>query len=91
MHEAAHSCAKILCINKRHLRWASRSENEFDKLVQGRPHGPRMEAHGHARLAQVQVLAIRESTAPQPIIAAKFGISQQSVSDIKLRKTWAKT
>lgn len=34
-HEAAHSCGKRLCINPRHLRWATKPENEADKLLHG--------------------------------------------------------
>jgi len=34
-HQAAHSCGVKLCINKRHVRWATRAENEADKLKHG--------------------------------------------------------
>lgn len=36
-HEAAHArgCVRA-CFNKQHLRWATRSENEQDKVAEGR-------------------------------------------------------
>ena len=34
-HEVAHSCGVRKCINKRHLRWATKSENMADKLIHG--------------------------------------------------------
>ncbi len=36
-HEAAHSCGKAYqsCVAKRHLRWATKKENEADKLIHG--------------------------------------------------------
>lgn len=33
--QAAHSCGVKRCINQRHLRWATQSENEADKVVHG--------------------------------------------------------
>lgn len=32
---AAHYCGVKLCVNPRHLRWATRSENEYDKVRHG--------------------------------------------------------
>ena len=34
--DAAHSCGERMCINPRHLRWATRAENEHDKIAHGR-------------------------------------------------------
>ena len=34
-HEAAHSCGNSKCVNPKHLRWATHTENEADKLVHG--------------------------------------------------------
>lgn len=33
--QAAHKCGNKLCINPRHLRWATQAENEQDKLKHG--------------------------------------------------------
>lgn len=36
-HVAAHSCGRghTGCVNPRHLRWATRTENEADKIIHG--------------------------------------------------------
>ena len=33
--QVAHSCGVKRCINQRHLRWATQSENEADKVLHG--------------------------------------------------------
>ena len=87
-HEAAHSCGTRGCMNRRHLRWATRKENEADKLKQGRPHGPRREMHGCHKLTEAEVLAIRACGGSQSKTAAQYGVSQTTVWEIRNRKTW---
>lgn len=88
--EAAHSCGRRNCVNKRHLRWASRADNESDKLIHGTHN--RGERQGQSKLTSVEVLAIRAAInngEVQRQIASRFGISEQSVSGIKSRKIWS--
>jgi hypothetical protein len=89
-HEAAHSCGrgKLGCVAKRHLRWATRTENEADKLMHGTHN--RGERQGGAKLTRDGVIAIRAlaSRAQQKDIAAKFGISEAQVSRIVNGETW---
>ena len=44
-HEAAHSCGwgQGGCVNPRHLRWATRVENEAEKII----HGTHLQGDGH--------------------------------------------
>lgn len=86
-HDAAHSCGRKLCANKRHLRWATRKENKEDELIHGSR--PRGELHPGSKLSIGEVVAIREAVGPQDQIAQQFGIVQQTVSDIKCRRRWA--
>jgi hypothetical protein len=90
--EAAHSCGNghLSCINKRHLRWATRKENSED----ARAHGTMVmgERSPMARLNESDVRAIRRLAAsghPHHSIGAQFGISQQHASSIIGRKSWA--
>lgn len=88
-HEAAHSCGNghLACVNGRHLRWATRAENEADKVLHGTSN--RGERHGMAKLSVVEVLAIREMEVSSRKVAKAFGISQTMVSKIKRGEAWA--
>ena len=89
-HYAAHepvACHNSLCINKRHLRWATPAENEADKILDGTSN--RGEKCGAAKLRVSDVLAIRDAVGVQERIATQFGVSQATVSEIKSRKKWA--
>ena len=85
MH-AAHSCGNKTCVNPRHIRWATRSENERDKRGHGRDNAG--ERHGLSRLSLDEVEAIRSAPGLQKEVACKFGISHQHVSDIKGGRRW---
>jgi hypothetical protein len=84
---AAHSCGVKTCVNPRHVRWATKLENENDKLGHGTL--TRGEKHGCSKLTADDVLAIRASTGSQREIAREFGVTQQTVSDIKRKRRWA--
>ena len=84
---AAHSCGDKLCVNPRHIRWASRSENEKDKRLHGRDNGGTR--HGLAKLTENEVAAIRSASGLHKDIAAVYGIARQTVGDIKGRRRWA--
>ena len=85
-HEAAHSCHNPACINPRHLRWATRLENEADKDARGTR--PRGENHKNTHLSDEDVRAIRRDPRTQREIAKSYGISQSPVGMIKRRETW---
>jgi hypothetical protein len=89
--DAAHSCGNNMCINPRHLRWATRKENEADKVAHGRT--IRGEASGTARLTRDQVNNIRAEYAAggitQQQLADKNGVHIMTINDIIKRRTWA--
>lgn len=86
-HEAAHRCGTRLCVNHRHLRWATPSENAGDKAA----HGTNLtgERNLNAKLTIQEVLAIRDARGTHDNIAADYHISRRNVGAIKSRKTWA--
>jgi len=90
-HEAAHSCGKGHegCMNPRHLRWATRSENQADKVLHGTAY--RGERHWAARLTEADVRSIRSllGTMTQTAIADAYGVDQSAISDIKRGRIWA--
>lgn len=87
-HDAAHSCGKghLRCVNPHHLRWATRKENFADKLLHG-THG-QGERHAMAKLTEAQVSEIRDANGLHREIAKRFGVTPQTISDIKRRRSW---
>lgn len=84
-HEAAHSCGTRRCVNPRHLRWATATENNADKLAHGTMNfGTK---NGMAKCSATDIQEIRRLLATgkylQRDIAAMFGIGQAHVSAIK--------
>lgn len=89
-HETAHSCGKGHegCVNPRHLRWATRVENEADK----RKHGTLRKGTliNTSKLNEADVVAIRQSANSTGVEMAKqYGVSTAAISAIRTRKSWA--
>lgn len=88
--EAAHSCGNGHggCVNPRHLRWDDKAGNAADRAKHGTENIG--ERNGQAKLTAVQVREIRalERREPQRVTAARFGISRQTVSDIRIGRRW---
>ena len=89
-HQAAHSCGNRACISPQHLRWATSSENQRDKLLHGTHN--RGERNSQAKLTAAQVREIRElleQGVRQREVGRLYGIAQSSISLIKGGKSWA--
>lgn len=91
LHQAAHSCGKGHegCVNPIHLRWATPSENQMDRIGHGT--GNRGDRHAHAKLSDQDVREIRRMCAAgtlQKDAAALFGLSAATVSMVLARKRW---
>lgn len=82
-NHAAHSCGNRLCVNPRHLRWATAAENAADKVLHGR---------ASVNLQPEQVLEIyRRAHCGEPLtaLAAKFGIKYENARRIKTGEIWS--
>lgn len=90
-YEAAHTCGHGAdgCVNGKHLRWATRAENEADKVLHGTSN--RGERCGSARLTREQVLEIRAlaGTMFNRELADRYGVTETTVRDIRHRRRWA--
>lgn len=87
--EVAHAveCHNPACINPRHLRFATTSENHADKVLNGTLR--KGAAVNFAKLTEADVINIRVDPRVHATIAKDFGISQPQVSRIKRGLTWA--
>jgi hypothetical protein len=83
-HTAAHSCGNGHggCVNPHHLSWKTQAEN----LEDCRAHGTLVRHHGGnvRRILPEEVRAIRDARGfqTQGQLAAKFGVSEGTISDI---------
>lgn len=85
--DAAHApvlCHNRLCVNPRHLRWATKAEQSADMVADGTRANQR-----RARLTPEAVRQIRADARPAREIAEEHGIAPGYVSQIKHRTTWA--
>lgn len=93
-----HRCDNPPCVNPAHLFLGTRQDNAADMnkkrrhwVYSGKVVVPRGERHPKTTLTTRQVKAIRRRYAngeTQVALAAKFGVTQQSVSDIVRRRVW---
>lgn len=92
-YAAAHSCGNghLGCFNKHHLRWATYSGNEIDKLKHGTHN--RGERHGLHKMTVEKVRLVREIFDRRAMtnqqMADAFGISVAQVSRIGNRVDWS--
>lgn len=89
-HESAHSCGNghLGCVNPKHLRWTTRSENHADKIIHDTH--TRGERSSSAKLTETQVHRIRAARGKigQRFLAAEYGVSKSTICSIQLGKNW---
>jgi hypothetical protein len=86
-HEVAHSCGNRICCAPAHLRWATIKENQADRLIHGTHN--RGERQGQSKLTANQVQEIRaQQHRLQRDLAADYGVTDRTISDIQRRTTW---
>lgn len=88
--EVAHSCGNgnLGCINPKHLRWATRSENCNDRTIHGTQN--RGERCGMAKLNRDQVREIRslQGTENVSVLARRYSVSSTTIYSIFARRLW---
>lgn len=87
--QAAHApeiCHNRLCVNPRHLRWATASENEQDKALDKTVRIGE-ELH-NAVLTNAQADMIREIPGPAWAVALAFGVSQAVIHNVRAGRTY---
>lgn len=88
--QAAHSCGNghLGCVNPRHLKWATVSENNLDKTKHGTATAG--ERNPAAKLSDDDVRHIRrmKGSVYQRVLADQYGVEQSVISGIWSGKTW---
>lgn len=86
---AAHSCGARLCVNPRHLRWATPQENSQDMISHGTSN--KGERHPGAVFSEAQVAQIKSAlSAGQSAysLAREWGVSNTTIRNIRYGLTW---
>lgn len=90
--QVRHTCDNPPCQDRRHWLSGSNLDNQMDKLERNRQHRPSGRRNPKAVLTEDLVVAIRaESTGAygeQTRLAAKYGVSQPTISSILRGATW---
>jgi len=85
-HGVLHHCDNPSCVSPDHLFTGTHADNMADMYKKGRSHD-RTANRNAAKLTVEETLAIRSDCRRQVDIAADYGISQQTVSDISRGRT----
>ena len=89
--DVLHTCDNPACCNPAHLFVGDHSANMRDRETKGRHNAPFGSRHGRAKLTEDDVREIRRLVAngtPQNALAARYGVTPQSVYALVHRKTW---
>jgi len=88
-NECAHDpilCNNSLCINPKHLRWATRQENHDDtKIAETNPEGVR---NSQAVLTEGDVRAIRKDTRKLRETSEDYGVTGSMIHLIRTKQRW---
>lgn len=84
-YEAAHSCGNRRCVNRKHLSWKTRQDNQLDRADHGTQTVP-----GRMKITLVQAEQIKQLKGIETSIetAARYGITESNVRLIQDGKTW---
>lgn len=77
-HEAAHSCGNRGCLNPNHIFWKTRAANQADRILHGTA---KRDGRKLTRDQRREIRALKGKLT-QRQIAAKFGVTFQSISQV---------
>lgn len=88
-----HHCDNPGCVNPDHLFVGTNADNMKDKTCKGRARGQgKGESHSLAKLTEDDIRSIRKEKASgvrQRVLARKYGVSEQHMSDICKGRYWS--
>ena len=87
--EAAHNCGNRRCVNPRHLRWSTYSDNDMDKHAHGTMYCG--EINHLSKLTEADIREIRKLKGifSESEIGMMYGVHRATINHIFRRTTWA--
>jgi hypothetical protein len=86
-----HSCDNVLCVNPEHLWLGTNADNSRDMSNKKRTKKQNGSSNSHSVLTEDDVVIVRELLAKgltQRSVAAQYGVSNGTINQIHLRRTW---
>lgn len=83
-----HRCDRPLCVRVDHLFLGTQADNMHDMKVKGRSSKRPGTARVNAVLDDAKVLAIKESSEPQTVLALRYGVSTSTIFSVIHGKRW---
>lgn len=83
-----HNCDNPACINIEHLSLGTQSQNRKDCINKGRANTPSGTEHYNSKLTVDTVKEIRSSNLNNCQIGKLYGVSRQTISDVRRGLTW---
>lgn len=83
-----HHCDNRICVNPAHLFLGTKAENNFDRDRKGRGRQLFGVENSASKLTDADVISIRSSNETTKVAALRYGVSQQTISNIRKRETW---
>lgn len=83
-----HTCDVGLCCNPKHLYAGTQAQNNKDASNRGRYLNRVGSKVGHSKLKEEQVKLIKADNRIARLIAEDYGISKETIYDIRKSKTW---
>ena len=82
-----HKCDVKTCVNPDHLFLGTHKDNSNDKVAKNRTiRGDKVKG---SKLTEQKVLEIRNSNECWNVLANRYGVSPQTIYEVKAKKTWA--
>lgn len=94
--DVCHKCDNPPCVRPDHLFLGTAGDNVRDMVAKGRHFmvtkpelRARGERHGAAKITAADAAAIRGSSEPAAVLAAKYGVTRDNVNKIRKGLTWS--
>lgn len=90
IHQCAHSCGqgRSGCVNPRHLRWATPTENYKDRRIHGTDDAGDRNPRAKLSWVQVEEIRLNKDGLSNSKLAALYGVSGTWISSIQRKLSW---